>query len=125
MSKECFNRIKEDCTNERKLAKAESSCGPAIVSVHIGKDGNNQILHAGFTAWGKGHAPKGGYKPLTIIEQEGSATQINDNSPGRSVRERFWYALLIATALFVVGCLVGLVLSVDGHFIYENDKAGG
>lgn len=70
MNKERRSRINEARTNEREPTKAENTGGPTVISVHIGADGNKQITHVGFMAYGKGHAPKDAHKPLIIIEQE-------------------------------------------------------
>lgn len=66
MNKERGSRINEVRTNEREPTKAENTGGPTVINVHIGADGNKQITHVSFMAYGKGHA----HKPLIIIEQE-------------------------------------------------------
>lgn len=44
------------------------SSGPTIKHITIGQDGHTHTFLIGRTSYGKGHAPKGGHKPITIIE---------------------------------------------------------
>lgn len=63
-------QLRKKMTKTVEDIKAANTCGTAVINVHIGTDGNKQVTHVGYTAYGKGYAPKDGHKPLTIIKQE-------------------------------------------------------
>ena len=42
--------------------------GPAIEHITIGEDGHRHVFAFGRTAYGKGHVPEGGHKPITIVD---------------------------------------------------------
>lgn len=63
-----YHRITEWLHGRKHTDASAKNGGPNIKHVTIDKRGGTHTFMFGYTAYGKGHSPKGGHKPITIID---------------------------------------------------------
>lgn len=66
---EIYRRFVQSPHGRKRGSTGAKNGGPAIGHVTIDKNGHTHTRVIGWTAHGKGHAPKEGHKPITIIDQ--------------------------------------------------------
>lgn len=67
-----YRRIVQWLYGRKRRSTGVKNGWPAIEYITIDKNGPTHTCVIGWTGYGKGHAPKDGHKPITILSSEES-----------------------------------------------------